>query len=317
MSDIKLYSLDATEIDCFGNWLLYPQSPAEKLIPSFKKTGQLVPVLLAKDGDKNVLIAGRARVLAAEKLGQKVNAIFVEAADDISRAIMHLEENRSRVADDALKLATFRFFSARMETSALPKELGPLLDIKPKSRDMKLWLDWMEMDSKFDEMLVAGNIPLAAVSVLSKLSSEDCNSLIPFFEKVSWSRSNAVNFLTWLYETARREVKSVADILKEANLNPARENESPKDAVARLCKSAKQLRFPHLSELQKAHEKIVSEICVGTKWRVESVGNFETGEVMIQTRFKSRELMHKAIDDLESIEKFQGWETLFELGRNK
>lgn len=195
MSDIKLYSLDATEIDCFGNWLLYPQSPAEKLIPSFKKTGQLVPVLLAKDGDKNVLIAGRARVLAAEKLGQKVNAIFVEAADDISRAIMHLEENRSRVADDAFKLATFRFFSARMETSALPKELGPLLDIKPKSRDMKLWLDWMEMDSKFDEMLVAGNIPLAAVSVLSKLSSEDCNSLIPFFEKVSWSRSNAVNFL--------------------------------------------------------------------------------------------------------------------------
>lgn len=317
MKDTTIHLLDPSEIDCSGSWLLYPQSPAEKLIPSFKRSGQLLPVLLTADGEKSLLIAGRARVHAAAKLGQKVSAIYVEAADEISRAVIHLEENQARIADDSVKLAAFRFFSTRMDNSCLAKEFGTLLNMKPKSRDMQFWLDWMGMEPEFDEILAAGNIPLASVAVLSRLSEEDRASLLPYFEKVSWSRSNAVNFLTWIYETARREVKSVAELLKEIDLDPVKANESPKDAVARLCKSAKQARYPHLSKLQKTHEKIVSEICLGTKWRVESVGNFETGEVMIQTRFKSREMMQKAVSDLESIEKYQGWETLFELGREK
>ncbi|WP_027721375.1 ParB/RepB/Spo0J family partition protein [Maridesulfovibrio zosterae] len=317
MNDIHIYSLETAEIDCCGNWLLYPESAPEKLILSFKKNGQLVPVLIAKEDGRNLLIAGRTRVAAAAKLGMKVSAIFVDAADDISRAVMHLEENSSRTVDDSLRLAVFRFFFARMDKTDLSKEIGPLLGLKLKSREMNFWLDWMDMEPEFDLLLAAGNIPLAAVSVLSRLSASDRISLLPYFEKVSWSRSNAVNFLTWLYETARREEKSVSELLKEGALDTARENESPKDAVARLCRSAKQFRFPHLSRLKRAHEKIVTEICAGTKWRVDCVGNFETGEVMLQTRFKSREVMQKAMDDLESIEKLQGWDELFELGRDK
>ncbi len=70
---------------------------------------------------------------------------------------------------------------------------------------------------------------------------------------------------------------------------------------ARLQKSCV---IPSLASWKKVHNKIVSEICAGTKWRVEPVGSFETGEVMIQTRFKSREMMEKAMADLESIAKF-------------
>jgi len=126
-----------------------------------------------------------------------------------------------------------------------------------------------------------------------------------------------VNFLTWLYETSRRENKSIVELISAPSFEGAGESESPKDAVTRFCKAAKELRYPHLSELEKAHAKIVSEICVGTKWRVEPIGSFETGEVMIQTRFKNREAMQKALTDLEAIAKFSGWEDLFELGRDK
>ena len=317
MSNPSVCNLSPADIDCSGPWLLHPESPVEKLIPSLKKHGQLVPVLAVKESGKTLLVAGRARVAAASKLGMDVLVRYIDAADDTSKAVLHLEENSTRSVDESVRLSAVRFFAARMDAADLPKIVAPLLGIKPKSRDMKFWLDWMELEPEYDELLRLGHIPLAAVSVLIKLDETDRAALVRFFEKLSWSRSNAVNFLTWLYETSRRENKSVVELISALAFEAAGESESPKDAVTRFCKAAKELRYPKLSELEKVHNKIVSEICAGTKWRVEPVGSFETGEVMIQTRFKSREMMEKAMADLESIAKFSGWEDLFELGRDK
>ncbi|SDL04523.1 chromosome partitioning protein, ParB family [Maridesulfovibrio ferrireducens] len=317
MTDAQIYSFDPAEIDCSGEWLLYPSLFDEGFISSIKTVGQLVPVLFAKDGNKIILVAGRSRVLAAEKLGVKVSGIFVDAEDEVSRAFIHMEENRARVADDALKLNVFRFFHTRIAEKDLSQRVAPLLGMKPKARDLKLWLEWLTLPQDFDGVLQCGNFPLAAVSVFSKFSDEDKKAILPYFEKLGWSRSNAVNFLTWLYETSRRDMKSVSALISEHGLSPAKENESPKDGVARLCKAAKMLRFPVFSDLLKTKENIVGEICVGTKWRVESVGNFETGEVVLQTRFKSRDVMQKAIEDLDSIQKSDGWDKLFEIGREK
>lgn len=317
MSNPSVCSLSPADIDCSGPWLLHPESPVEKLIPSLKKHGQLVPVLAVEESGKTLLVAGRSRVAAASKLGMDVLVRYIDAADETSKAVLHLEENSARSTDESVKLAAVRFFAARMDAAELPKTVAPLLGIKPKSRDMKFWLDWMELEPEYDELLKLGHIPLAAVSVLIKLDEADRAALISFFEKLSWSRSNAVNFLTWLYETSRRENKSIVELISVPAFEAARESESPKDAVTRFCKAAKELRYPKLSELEKVHNKIVSEICAGTKWRVEPVGSFETGEVMIQTRFKSREMMEKAMADLESIAKFSGWEELFELGKDK
>lgn len=317
MSNLNVCSLSSAEIDCSGPWLLFPDSPVEKLIPSLKKHGQLVPVLAVKECGKTLLVAGRARVAAASKLGMDVLVRYIDASDDISKAVLHLEENSARSADESVKLSVMRFFAARMDVAELPKNVAPLLSIKPKSRDMTFWLDWMELEPEYDDLLRLGHIPLAAVSVLSKLDKADRFALVRFFKKLSWSRSNAVNFLTWLYETSRRENKSITELISAPVFDSAGESESPKDAVSRFCKAAKELRYPQFCELEKTHNRIVSEICVGTKWRVEPVGNFETGEVMIQTRFKSRKVMQKAMADLESIAKFSGWDDLFEIGRDK
>ena len=317
MNNPNVCSLSPADIDCSGPWLLHPESPAENLISSLKKYGQLVPVLAVEESGKTLLIAGRARVSAAAKLGMDVLVRYIDAADDTSKAVLHLEENSARPADESFKLGVMRFFAARLEASELAKAVAPLLGVKPKSRDMKFWLDWMELEPEYDELLKLGHIPLAAVGVLIKLDDTDRAALVRFFEKLSWSRSNAVNFLTWLYETSRRENKPIIELISAPAFESAGESESPKDAVTRFCKAAKELRYPTLSELEKVHNKIVSEICAGTKWRVEPVGSFETGEVMIQTRFKSREMMEKAMADLEAIAKFSGWEDLFEVGRDK
>ncbi|WP_320169366.1 ParB N-terminal domain-containing protein [Maridesulfovibrio sp.] len=317
MNDPIVYSLDPAEIECSGPWLLHDSTPVANIVPSFAKRGQLVPVLLVKDGEKTLLVAGRARVAAARELGRKVTGIYIDAPDDISRAVAHLEENSSRTADECVKSNTFRFFAERMEKADMAKTLGALFGISPNSREMTFRLDWLDLEPVFDTLLAAGNIPLPAVAVLGRMSAGDRAAVLPFFEKIGWSRSNAVNFLTWLYETARREGQTVSGLIESSGLAPATEGESPKDAVSRLCRAARMLRYPHLVELECAHAKLVSEICAGTRWKVEPSGIFETGEVVMQTRFKSREMMRKAVADLETIEKFAGWEDIFDLGRDK
>lgn len=317
MTESAIYSLDPAEVVCSGPWQICEPTSVEKIIPSIVKYGQFVPVLVAEYEGNVVLVAGRARFEAARRLNQKVSAVFIDAKDEISFLIAYLEENYTRTDNECVKSASFRFLASRMDQADIPDLLGPLLNIKSKSREMRFYMDWLELEPEFDSMLATGNIPLAAVSVLGKISAEDRASLMPFFKDVSWSRSNAVNFLTWLYETARRENCSVAALIFENQFTPAMEGESPKDSVARLCRAAKALRYPKLRELERAHARIVSEFCVGTRWKVEPIGSFETGEVMIQTRFKSREMMLKALSDLESITESESWETLFSLGGSR
>ncbi|WP_432735665.1 ParB N-terminal domain-containing protein [Maridesulfovibrio sp. FT414] len=317
MKESTIHSLDPAEILCSGPWLLYPATPVEKIIPSIGRNGQLAPVLLVEKDGKIQLVAGRARVEAARKLGKKVSAVFVDAPDDISCAIAHIDENFARTADESVKCASFRFFAERMDKKDIPALLGPVFSIRPKSRDMEFWMGWLDLETEFDPLLAAGNIPLAAVAVLGSISAADRAAARPFFEQISWSRSNAVNFLTWLYETARRDSTPVAELLGGSDFSLSMGNESPKDAVARLCRAAKLLRYPNLSRLEKAHSAIASEICAGTRWKVEPVGSFETGEVLLQTRFKSREMLEKALADLKTIAGYEGWETVFDLGRDK
>ena len=64
------------------------------LVESLRRFGLINPVLLNK---KNVLIAGRRRVEAARILGwRSINAIVIEAKDELSKLEYELEENAQR-----------------------------------------------------------------------------------------------------------------------------------------------------------------------------------------------------------------------------
>lgn len=64
------------------------------LAESLRRFGLINPILVTK---KNVLLAGRRRLEAARSLGWRtINAIVVDARDDITRLELEMEENLQR-----------------------------------------------------------------------------------------------------------------------------------------------------------------------------------------------------------------------------
>lgn len=64
------------------------------LVESLRRYGQMHPILVNK---KNVLISGRRRLEAARILGwRSINALVIEAKDELSKLEYELEENAQR-----------------------------------------------------------------------------------------------------------------------------------------------------------------------------------------------------------------------------
>ena len=171
------------------------------------------------------------------------------------------------------------------------------------------------MEPAWRALLASGNAPLAAVGPLAKLSDEDRAAAAPLFTKLSWSRSNGVNILTWLFETAKMTDSPVREVMNRAGMNAILgQGLSPKDAIARLSAAARQARYPELSRLQDRFVSAAGEITTGTRWRMAQPNNFETGGSELTVQVKDADQLAQAVRDLERLAASPAWEKIWNLG---
>lgn len=300
-----------------GKHLFWAAAPDKFLLQSLREFGQTMPVL-AEETDKGMsLVTGHARVAALSEQGTPVLARMVRGADPISRGLLYLADNAQRPLDDGMRLDAMLYFSEWMDSKRLSAEILPRLGVRPGSKDAKALFTWLGMPEAWRVHLKAGRVPLASSTILARLKQDELDALEPFFSQLSWSRSNGVNFLTWLYEGARMHDCGIAQALEQAELpGMLTLGLSPKDTIARLSASARAYRFPDLTELQSRFTTLSRELSAGTVWRVGQADNFETGGVEISARIKNDGQLAKALSDLGIISESPLWERLFALGRS-
>lgn len=299
-----------------GKWIFWPSEPDADFIESFRTLGQIVPALAVKEDGQIKIVAGYKRAVTANKLGISLKTIFIEA-DPVKRGIIYIQENSGRTIDDSMRLAAFRYFSSFMGTAQITEEIAPLLGVKPKSKDMKLWNAWLDLPEDFDDLLLSGSIPIAVASIINSFSTEERAAVRPFFESMNWSRSNAVNFLTWLYEASKYSDKNLVSIIEEERMQPRSADENPKEAVTRLAAQARSLRYPHLSGLETEFNDLSRGIVSNTGWKISSTGNFESGDCELSFRIRSRKDLERAVETLKDVSLDDDWDKLWNLGREK
>lgn len=202
-----------------------------------------------------------------------------------------------------------------MDVTTLRTDIFPRLGIKPKSKDAKLLLTWLSLPDTWCDLLASGSIPLAAGAVLARMSEADRTAVEPLFANVSWSRSNAVNGLTWLFETGKMIKLPIADVMEKAGINQIlSQGLSPKDAIAKLIAAIKSARYPELSALETTFTKAAKDITAGTRWRMIQPNNFETGGAELTIQVKNAEQLKQAIKELESMATLSPWNDIWKLG---
>ncbi len=311
----EIITASATAMQTGGAHLFWTDKPSESLVNSINEFGQTTPVLVSESENGLTLVAGHARLAALTDSGAPVLARMVEDATSIDMGLLYLADNGERSVDDGMRLKALKYFSPLMDVKQLRSDILPRLGVKPKSKDAKLLLAWLAMDERWQELLIGGNVPLAVAPPLSRMSEDERAAVEPLFTGFSWSRSNAVNTLTWLFETAKMTDSSVNDIMEKAGIGDImKQGLSPKDAIARLAAAAKLIRYPELSKLQEKFATAAREITGGTRWRMTQPNNFETGVSELTVQVKDAAQLANAVKEMEALAASSAWEKIWNLG---
>ncbi len=311
----KIISVLPHRIKCRGKHLFWSTSPDESLADSINELGQVSPVFVQQSGDELELIAGYARTVTLQKMNRNVLVRLVTDADEQDKGLLYLTDNAARIPDDGMRLSALLYFSAFLKGNELKSTLFPRLGVKPKSKDAKWLLGWLKLPDIWQAHLKSGNIPLATGPVLARMSDDDRKAIEPLFGELSWSRSNAVNMLNWLFEISKMQSVPIQAIMESTGLNTIlKQGFSPKDAIARLTTTAKNARYPQLSNLQESFAKTARELTVGTKWRMTQPNNFETSGSELSIHIKDDTQLRQAADDLTAMSKRPQWEEIWKLG---
>ena len=311
----EILTASADSIIDTGSHLFWSGTPNESLTASVNEFGQTAPVLVRETDSGFELIAGHARLSILRQLKHPVLVRMVLEAEALDMGLLYLTDNSHRLMDDGMRLAALRYFKPLIDEKALMTDILPRLGIKPKSKDSKMLMAWLDMPANWQAHLAAGHVPLAAVNSLARMSTDDRQAVEPLFAGFSWSRSNAVNVLTWLFETSKMTESPIADIIQQAGMTDIlKQGLSPKDTIARLCTVAKAARYPELSRLQNTFTKAASELSAGTRWRVIQPNNFETGGAELTIQIKDKAQLKKAVQDLETMAGLSTWNEIWGLG---
>jgi len=311
----EIITASASAVRHTGSHLFWTTNPTESLRISIRQFGQTTPVLAQETQDGLELIAGHARLAILRELGEPVLVRLVEDADDRDKGLLYITDNATRPMDDGMRLSALQYFRPIIDDKALKADIFPLLGVKPKSKDAKLLLAWLDLPKAWQNLLAKGNIPLAAGTTIARMNDYDRGAVEQLFSGFSWSRSNAVNMLTWLFETGKMHASPVADVMESAGLNDIlKQGLSPKDAITRLTTAMKAARYPELSQLQDDFAKAARELTAGTRWRMNQPNNFETSGAELSVQIKNSSQLAKAIKELETMAGMSPWQTMWKLG---
>jgi len=295
-----------------GAHLFWAAAPSPALVRSLDRHGQIQAVLVRETPDGLDLVAGYARVAALAGLGRPVLARLVETEDPAEPGLLYLADNALRPLDDAMRLAAWRHFRPLLDDARLAEDVLPCLGVTPGSRDAKLLTVWLSLPEQWQSNLAAGRVPLAAGAVLARMSDADRLAVAPLFAGLSWSRSNAVNLLTWLFEASKMTGSPVARIMAEQDMGQAAlRGLSPKDAMARLAALAREVRHPTLGAMQARFDAAARALTAGTGWRITQPDHFETDMAELCTRIAGPDQLERAVRDLRTMAERPYWHQLW------
>lgn len=304
-------------LDVSGRHLFWAEEPSAALLASIRDVGQLEPILARFAQDKWRVVSGYKRVRALAETGAGVLVMEpANAPDPIADGLLYLHANAHRPLDDVMRLRALRYFEKYMDKQALSARIAPLLGTQPRSGAWQRLCTWLELPADWDDLFGAGHLPLAAGPLLTKLETRDLDALEPYFRDLKWSRSLAVQWLTFLMETSRREAVAPAALLADCGMPEILAAKlSPQDKLQRMFARARALRYPALAGLEQRFYALRKELTGSSRWELIPSEGFEHDVVELRLRARGAAQVRQAAQDLERMAASQRMPELFEVFR--
>jgi len=233
----EVMAVNPEHIDISGEWLFWAREPDTRLIASLYRLGQVEPALATRNGEGWTLVAGYARTLALRGMNAQLDILEFKGTDT-DMGLAYLASNMERGLTPGMQLTALRFFSNRMDGTAVREHVWHYLNLDEDSEQWAGIRKWLLLPRTFDGYLFQDLLPLEAGRVLAKFKDNELAAFMPVIEAGGLTHAQSLAFFMRMYTAGRAGRDDAAKLIDTHGLYDILESDLGEDLKrARLMQS--------------------------------------------------------------------------------
>jgi ParB family transcriptional regulator, chromosome partitioning protein len=278
----------------------------EDLIGSIDKMGLLHPPVLVGNLSEYKIVCGFRRIAACRNLGwsQTTARVLTETADRFLLTLLAIADNALQRSLNLMETSRALNLLAdvcpdhkrfREAASALGLPVNPSVVAKIKKI--------CRLPLEIQKGIVADTIGLSMALALGELDQPAGEALLAMFDQLKVGLNTQRELLLLVKEIARREGRSVQQLIAEKSLQEILINAQLDRAVKRqkIRFFLQQRRYPSISKAADQYQKRVKQLKLGNEINLIPPKNFENNTFTMILRFKTREDLSDLKEKIEKI----------------
>ena len=292
--------------------------PADSLMQSIQEVGVVHPVALLPIGDHFRIVCGHRRVKTSSLLNIKeIPARILDSAmSDESILMLNLSENQvhHHYSDIEKGLILSKLLAIKVPENRIIEKYMPMLSIEKSKKLLDDYPNVYQLTPGLQSLLHEMNVPLRVFSVFFRWDTESSKAAESFFSIIRPGVNKWRDLLEWIDEIATRDEMAPSKVFKLPELQSAlNQNGLPSneryDQIRQILYSK---RYPILNDMKLRLARALDDLKLDDKTRVHVQDSFESDEIRIEMKFRTRE---EFVNQLEKLVRASDSEALNELIR--
>ncbi len=256
IQNIPLQEIDLSDDTFSVNYL----PDLQKLRSSIEAIGLVQPVLLRKKKDHCQIVCGFRRISVMKELGKSEieSKVFEQKEmDEFQLFSLSLHENLTTRGFNTVEMAIaldkliHRF---QIDPAAVIKTFLPFFSLEPNEKILNTYLSLARMEDEIKTYVLKEEVSRSNIRKLSALTSDDRMAVLSLVSLLKLGENRLRETLTLLEEISRRNQCEGKDIIGRPEIQAvlSQKELTPSQKTERIKKVLTDLRYPKLSQLEKA-----------------------------------------------------------------
>jgi len=264
------------------------------------------PYLLRNPDDNFTVVAGYRRLLAARELGGSaiVCQILPDDFPPFEALLLNLHDNLvHRHLNSVEKGMVLKRLTRFLKKEEILTNFMPILGIPPNRQTLEQFLGLEELEETIRISVAMERLSPRVAGLMGSLGSDDRLRINDIFTSLKWSFNQQWEATQWIMEIARREGRSIKEVIDEGEITAVLNNERMNNPqkVKSIVKILKARRFPSLLQAEQSFKKGLCDLSLPSGVRIVPPPFFEGVDYKLEVGFREGGALKEKLAQLSRL----------------